>query len=64
MCLLILLHSRGIKIKILLINTVEYNRHICYLVNGIVELIQGYRIKQGRLNCKIKGTAVNKEFGT
>jgi len=43
---------------------VEYNKHICYLVNGTVELRQDCRIKNGRLTCKIKGTAVNKEFGT
>jgi len=42
----------------------QYNRYVCYLVNFIVELRLGYRIRQGRLTCKIKGTAVNKEFGT
>lgn len=51
-------------IKVLLINIVQQNKQICYLVNVIVELRQGYRIKQGRLTCQIKGTAVNKECGT
>jgi hypothetical protein len=61
---LILFHSRGIKIKTLLINTVQYNKHICYPANSTVELRQDCRIKQGRLTCNIKETAVNKDFGT